>query len=88
MRHLFEPEAVEPYAYTGPRLSTDALGSAGLLTDTIAAEFGAGAVDLYLCADKPNAQRLRGAARRGPRSHSRRATLRFVIRVFYMDNPE
>jgi hypothetical protein len=43
MRHLFEPEAVEPYAYTGPRLSTDALGSAGLLTDTIAAEFGAGA---------------------------------------------
>ena len=62
MRHLFEPEAVEPYAYTGPRLSTDALGSAGLLTDTIAAEFGAGAVDLYLCADKPNAQRLRGTS--------------------------
>ena len=41
MRHLFEPEAVEPYAYAGPRVSTDALGSAGLLTDTIAAEFGA-----------------------------------------------
>eukprot|EP01052_Picozoa_sp_SAG31_P016371 SAG31_NODE_1081_length_10014_cov_16.919617_6_plen_457_part_00 len=59
VRHLFEPELVDPYPYTGQRLSTDALGSAHYLTESLMADFGRSGVDLFMCCDAGHADKLR-----------------------------